>query len=111
MVEDDRKSADIQWEGDSKEVLSGFPRDVKLSLGYSLRRLQNGELPACEVRSMSSIGKGVWELKESDERTWYRVMYLSRIGNVIMSCIALKKKAARLTNATSPRHETDSREF
>lgn len=32
---------------------------------------------------MSSIGKGVWELKEGDERTWYRMMYLARIGNVI----------------------------
>lgn len=32
---------------------------------------------------MPSIGKGVWELKESDERTWYRVIYLSRIRNVI----------------------------
>ena len=32
---------------------------------------------------MSSVGKGVWELKDSDERTWYRVMYLARIGNII----------------------------
>jgi len=32
---------------------------------------------------MASIGQGVWELKESDERTWYRVMYLARINNVV----------------------------
>jgi phage-related protein len=32
---------------------------------------------------MPSIGKGVWELKESDERAWYRVIYLSKIGSVI----------------------------
>jgi phage-related protein len=75
--------AEIHWEGDSKEVLSGFPKEVKLSLGYSLRRLQNGEFPACETRSMASIGKRVWELKESDERTWYRVIYLTKIGNTI----------------------------
>jgi phage-related protein len=56
---------------------------VKVSLGYSLRRLQNGELPVCETRAMPSIGKGVWELKESDERAWYRVIYLSKIGSVI----------------------------
>ena len=75
--------SEIHWESDSKEVLSGFPNDVKVSLGYSLRRLQNGELPVCETRSMPSIGKGVWELKESDERAWYRVIYLSKIGSVI----------------------------
>lgn len=32
---------------------------------------------------MPSVGKGVWELKEGDGRTWYRVMYLTRINNVI----------------------------
>jgi phage-related protein len=32
---------------------------------------------------MPSIGPGVWELKESDPQTWYRVMYLSVIDNVI----------------------------
>jgi len=83
LAEEPRTPAEIHWEGDSKEILSTFPREVKLSLGYSLRRLQNEGVPACETRSMPSIGKGVWELKESDERTWYRVVYLSRIGNVI----------------------------
>ncbi len=78
-----RAPAEIHWEGDSKEVLSGFPKDVKLSLGYSLRRLQRGEFPACETRSMASIGKGVWELKESDERAWYRVVYLTKISSMI----------------------------
>ncbi len=73
----------IHWEGDSKQVLSGFPRDVKLNLGYSLRRLQNGEAPVCDTRSMSSIGKGVFELKEADERSWYRVVYLAKLGSTI----------------------------
>ena len=32
---------------------------------------------------MSSIGPGVFELKEADERKWYRAIYLSKVGNVI----------------------------
>lgn len=32
---------------------------------------------------MSSIGPGVFELKEADERTWYRAIYLSKVGNII----------------------------
>jgi phage-related protein len=32
---------------------------------------------------MSSISLGVYELKEADERTWYRAIYLSKVGNVI----------------------------
>lgn len=87
--------AEIHWEGDSKETLSGFPRDVKLGLGYSLRRLQNGEFPACETRSMPSIGKGVWELKESHERAWYRVVYLSKIGSVIYVLHCFEKESRK----------------
>jgi phage-related protein len=32
---------------------------------------------------MSSIGAGVYELKEADERAWYRAIYLSKVGNTI----------------------------
>ena len=54
-----------------------------MTLGFSLRQLQHGRNPRCQVRSMPSVGQGVWELKEGDERTWYRVMYLSVVDNVI----------------------------
>ena len=93
-----RMPAEIHWEGDSKEVLSEFPRDVKVNRGYSLRRLQNGERPVCQTRALTSIGKGVWELKESDERAWYRVVYLSKIGSVIY---VLQRKAERRTSEIS----------
>lgn len=51
--------AEIAWEGDSKEVLSAFPSEVKSTFGFSLRRIQNGELPRCGVRPMASVAKGV----------------------------------------------------
>jgi len=75
--------AEILWEGDSKDVLSSFPHDIKVTLGFSLRQIQNGKRPRCDHRPMSSVGKGVWELKEGDSRTWYRVMYLAKIHNAI----------------------------
>ncbi len=73
----------IAWEGDSKDVLSGFPAEIKSTLGFSLRQIQSGRFPRCEHRPMPSVGNGVWELKDGDARTWYRVMYLARIKNVI----------------------------
>jgi len=75
--------AEIIWEGDSKDILSSFPHDIKVTLGFSLRLIQNGKRPRCDHRPMSSVGKGVWELKEGDARTWYRVMYLTRIRGSI----------------------------
>jgi phage-related protein len=77
------QSAEVHFEGDSLEVLSAFPPTVKQALGFTLRQLQLGREPACQTRSMRSIGPGVFELKESDERTWYRAIYLSKVGNVI----------------------------
>jgi phage-related protein len=87
--------AEIAWEGDTKEVLSAFPAEVKSTFGFSLRRLQNGELPRCGVRPMTSVGKGVWELKTDDARTWYRVMYLSQIHGVIYVLHAFEKDSAK----------------
>jgi len=76
-------NVELHFEGDSLEVLSSFPDDIKRSLGFSLRQLQIGRVPTSQTRSMSSIGPGVYELKESDERAWYRAVYLSKVGNTI----------------------------
>ena len=44
---------------------------------------------------MASIGKGVWELKESDERAWYRVVYLTKIGDVIYVLHCFEKESRK----------------
>lgn len=85
----------IHWSGDSKEVLSAFPEEIKSTLGYSLRRLQKGLTPDCDARRMESVGKGVWELKASDERTWYRVLYLTRIGDALYVLHAFEKDSRK----------------
>lgn len=87
--------AQIAWEGDSKEVLSSFPGEVKSTLGFSLRQIQNGREPRCDHRPMTPVGKGVWELKDSDARTWYRVMYLAKIENVIHVLHCFEKSSRR----------------
>ena len=75
--------SEIHWEGDSREVLAGFPNEIRGSLGFSLYQLQLGMQPSLATRRMQSIGSGVYELKEGDERSWYRVIYLSKIDDVI----------------------------
>jgi phage-related protein len=90
-----REFAEIRWVGDSKEVLSAFPQEIKSVFGYSLRRLQKGMLTDCDARRMESIGKGVWELKTSNERTWYRVIYLTRIGDAFYVLHAFEKSSRK----------------
>jgi phage-related protein len=44
---------------------------------------------------MESIGSGVYELKEADERTWYRVIYLSKIDDVIYVLHSFEKQSRK----------------
>jgi hypothetical protein len=43
-------AAALHFEGDSLEVLSGFPDEVKRALGFSLRQLQIGRQPTSQTR-------------------------------------------------------------
>ena len=86
------KDAEIAWEGDSKGVISSFPDAARYNLGFDLRLLQQGQQPT-DYRPMSSIGPGVFELRDQDERAWYRVIYLSRVRNVIHVLHCFEKRS------------------
>jgi len=44
---------------------------------------------------MQSVGQGVFELKAEDEAAWYRVIYLSKIGNTIYVLDSFTKKTRK----------------
>jgi phage-related protein len=88
------ETAEVVWEGDSLEVIRRFRSPVRQDLGAELRRLQTGDRPL-NSRPMPSIGARVYELKEQDERAWYRVIYLARIGNRIHVLHCFEKKSAK----------------
>jgi len=80
--------------GDSLDVPKSFPVGVRSDLGFALDKVQRGEVPPI-ARRMTSIGAGAWELKESDERSWYRVIYLSKIGDSIYVLHSFEKKSRK----------------
>jgi phage-related protein len=94
-IAEEHKYATIVWEGDSREMLQGFPDGVRQNLGFQLWQLQLGERPA-DYRPLSSVGQGVFELRDQDERAWYRVVYLSRINNVIYVLHCFEKKSREM---------------
>ena len=73
-------------------MISDFPIGVKQNLGHQLRLLQRGEKPT-DYRPVTSVGNGVFELRDADERAWYRVLYLSRIHDVIYVLHCFEKKS------------------
>ncbi len=82
------------WEGDSLEVIRRFPGPVRQDLGAEIRRLQTGGRPL-NSRLMPSSGARVYELREQDERAWYRVIYLAKIRNRIHILHCFEKKSAK----------------
>jgi len=92
------RPAELIWMGDSRLVLRDWPEDIRASVGQSLRLLQQGLPAALAVRPMQSIGRGVFELKDADEKAWYRVIYLARIEDriYILDCFTKSsRKTAR----------------
>ena len=60
------------------EVLKKFPEDVKQNIGNNLRRLQQGKAPL-NSKPMKSIAQGVFELRDADGTTWYRVIFYVKV--------------------------------
>lgn len=91
-----KKYASVVWEGDSREILQAFPEATRQNFGFELWRLQQGEKPS-DYRPLPSIGTGVFELRDQDKRAWYRVIYLSRMDDVIYVLHCFEKKSREMS--------------
>jgi len=49
---------------------------------------------------MQSIGEGVFELKDSDESVWYRMIYLARKNDLIFVLDRVEKDSRRQRSKT-----------
>jgi phage-related protein len=99
-------AASISWEGDSWEVLKSWPREMQHSFGNALREMQEGRRPTLSARPMQSVGNGVFELKDSDEATWYRMLYLARIDDTIYVLDCFTKNTQKTASNTLSRART-----
>lgn len=86
--------ADVVWLGDSLDVLRGFPAAMQGDLGYALYQLQLGQMPL-DSKPMKTVGPGVYELRDQDERAWYRVFYLKKIANIVYVLHCFEKRTAQ----------------
>jgi phage-related protein len=87
--------ANVCWEGDSWKVLKTWPKGIQWDFGNSLREMQYGRPAKLNVRPMQSIGPGVFELKDADEKNWYRMVYLARVQDTIYVLDCFQKNTAK----------------
>ena len=88
----------ICFMGDSLARLREFGSDAKQDAGYQLDKIQRGE-QADDFKPMTSIGKGVEEIRLWDESGTYRVIYTARLSDAVYVLHAFQKR----TQATSKR--------
>jgi phage-related protein len=86
--------AKLAWLGDSQDVLRRFPKDARKDLGYALRQVQLGQRPS-DSKPMKTVGPGVYELRDQDERAWYRVFYLKKIVDMVYVLHCFEKRTAQ----------------
>jgi phage-related protein len=90
------RDAKISWEGDSLQVLRGFPERPRGNLGHYLRFVQQGVQPP-DANPVAGL-EGVFELRDQDERAWYRVLYLKKIKGTIYVLHCFEKRSNRIEN-------------
>ena|ERR1700722_8657930 len=84
--------------GDSLKVLREFPADERRDVGRQIRRLQDGR-SANDFKPMTSVGKGVEEIRIRGQSGAYRVIYTAHFAEAVYVIHAFQKKS----QATSKR--------
>jgi len=77
--------------GDSLRCLRDFPEGARHDAGYQLDKVQRGDQPD-DFKPMPAVGKGVEEIRVSDSRGAYRVIYLARRAEAVYVLHAFHKK-------------------
>ena len=88
---------EIRWVGSAYDDLLTFPDEPRRSAGFQLGKVQVG-LDPDNWKPMSTIGRGVRELRVRDTTGAYRVIYVASLAEAVFVLHAFQKKTQR----TSP---------
>ena len=87
----------IHWVGSSLEDIKHFPNDAKQGAGYQLDKVQRGLEPS-DWKPMTSIGKGVKEIRVRGADGQYRVIYLAKLKDAVYVLHAFQKKTQKTSS-------------
>jgi len=85
---------EIEWLGDSLDVVRRYGAAVRRAIGGELRLLQTGEQPV-HARPLTTVGRGVWELKIGMQEGQFRVIYVVKRNDRLYVLHTFQKKAQR----------------
>ena len=77
--------------GKSLETLRRFPAAAMSQMGFQIHRLQRGEDPT-DFKPVKEVGAGVFEIRISEDNSWFRAFYVTRFKDAIYILHAFEKK-------------------
>jgi phage-related protein len=85
---------DIEFLGDSLDALRSFPDRARRAAGFALDQVQRG-LEPLDWKPMSTVGRGVQEIRVREQRGAFRVIYLARLPEAVFVLHCFEKKTQR----------------
>ncbi|MEP7272948.1 MAG: type II toxin-antitoxin system RelE/ParE family toxin [Acidobacteriota bacterium] len=80
----------------ARDVLKGFPEDIRRELGKAIFDLQRGRRLSMPLsRPMPSVAAGAEELRLKDRTGAYRVFYLAKLVDGVLVFHAFTKKVQK----------------
>ena len=84
----------VEFRGSSLNDMRSFPCEARQEAGYQLDRVQQGHQPN-DWKPMTSVGKGVAEIRIRDEFGAYRVLYVTKFADAVYVLHCFEKKTAK----------------
>jgi phage-related protein len=91
----------VTFVGDALDAMREFPATARSEAGYQLGRVQQG-LDPDDWKPMTSVGRGIREIRVRDEHGAFRVIYVASLSDAIYGLHAFQKKTQQ-----TARHDID----
>ncbi|CDX60981.1 conserved hypothetical protein [Mesorhizobium plurifarium] len=84
----------LEFRGSALTDLRAFPNSARREAGYQLDKVQNEQLPT-DWKPMTTVGKGVLEIRIRDETGAFRVIYTAKFADAIYVLHCFQKKTQK----------------
>ncbi len=84
----------VEFRGSSLDDLRAFPLGARRAAGYQIDRVQRGEDPD-DWKPLSSVGRGVQEIRIRDAAGAFRVVYVARLADAVYVLHCFQKKTEK----------------
>ena len=93
-----REPKPVEFRGSSLDDLRAFPVDARRAAGHQIDRVQRGQEPD-DWKLLSSVGRGVQEIRIWDEAGTFRVVYVARFADAVYVLHCFQKKTDKTSKA------------